>query len=62
MNLYNKYISRIEAACNTIAWTVKGMTHNVKDNVDEYIKQIEQIERSIKAIKQALYFFKNTRK
>lgn len=58
--LYLKYMDRIQKACNLFSWTVKSMSTNTRSNADDYIKQIESMERTLADIKRLLIFFKNT--
>jgi hypothetical protein len=36
------------------------MESNKRENIDEYIKQVEYMERTLHEIKRALLYFKNT--
>lgn len=58
--IYIKWLDRFNKACATFAWTVKSMESNKRENIDEYIKQVEYMERTLHEIKRALLYFKNT--
>ena len=49
--IYVKWLDRFQKACNTFAWTVKSMDNTRKDSLDEYIKQVAYMERTLSEIK-----------
>lgn len=59
--MYTKWLERFQRACNSFAWTVKSMDTNRKGEIDVYIEQVNHMERTLREIKRALIFFKNTK-